>query len=277
MIFLRFYSPQPALVGFVKGYQIVHVHTPAEQPLPVYPFPPHAVQFLSFYARDPIEVFHSRTQQTNTSPSCIIVGPQVSRVDLTMGRDLLIIATFFEPGGLYRLLGIPMGEFFDDAFDVSLLWGAQIRQVEEQLRQTTNYDRMQQLVETFLLRRLQQKQQEKHPIDAAFRQMADSSRPLSLDYLADQACLSPRQFERKCYERLGLGPKTFSRIVRFSKAYRLKERRPDLDWLDVALHCSYYDMQHLRRDFREFANATPTLVLQEETRSLVRPYSSHDF
>ncbi|UFH57581.1 DUF6597 domain-containing transcriptional factor [Spirosoma sp. KNUC1025] len=137
-MFIPFYPPKPHLAGFIKGYQIVHAQTPAGLPLPSHPFPPHAVQNLSFYPRDPIEVFHYGTRQTTTSPSGLIVGPQVSRVDLTMGRDLLIVATFFQPGGLHRLLGIPMSELLDQELDASLLWNAQIRQVDQQLRETTN-------------------------------------------------------------------------------------------------------------------------------------------
>ncbi|QHW00295.1 helix-turn-helix domain-containing protein [Spirosoma endbachense] len=276
-MFIQFYPPKPLLASFIKGYQIVHVQTPTGVPLPTHPFPPHAVQNLSFYPRDPIEVFHYGTRQRATAPSCIIVGPQLSRVDLTMGRDLLIVATFFQPGGLHRLLGIPMSELLDQALDASLLWNAQIRQVDQQLRETTNYPQMQQIVEAFLIRRLQQKQVEMRPIDAIFRLLEDPTRPVSLQYLASQACLSPRQLERKFYERLGLGPKTFTRQVRFSQAIRLKEKQPDLDWLEVAVCCGYYDLAHMRRDFTEFAGSTPTLLLQEETQSLVRPYTSHNF
>jgi len=271
------YAPHPALLGLVKGYQIVHVLTPVGSPLQTHPFPPHAVQTLLFYPRDPMQTFYHRTGQTLTGPDCISIGPYISRVDLTMGPDHLMVATFFEPGCLHRLLGIPMTECFDFPLDVSLLWSAEIRRVVEQLRETTHYDQMQHIVEAFLLRQFQKKQVVKHPVDQAFQLLADPSRSVSLDYLADQACLCPRQFERKCHERLGLGPKTFQRLARFSQAFRLKQQRPELDWLEVALQYNYYDLQHMRRDFKEFAGVTPTLLLEEETRTLMRPYSSHRF
>jgi AraC-like DNA-binding protein len=273
----RIYPPHPALSGLIKGYQIVHVLTPAGSPLQTHPFPPHAVQTLLFYPRDPMEFFFHRTQQSVTGPACISIGPYVSRVDLTMGPDHLLVAAFFEPGGLHRLLGMPMTDCFDFPLDVSLLWSAEIRQVNQQLQETTHYDQMQQIVEAFLFRQLQKKPVGKHPIDGAFQLLADPVRMVSLDYLADQACLSPRQFERQCHQRLGLPPKMFRRLARFSSAFRLKEKRPDLDWLDIALQHNYYDLQHMRRDFKAFAGVTPTLLLQEETRGLLRPYTSHNF
>lgn len=276
-MFIRFYKPRPILAGCIKGYQIVHVQTPAINHLPVLPFPPHAAQQFIIYARDRATRLHYRNRQHSTQPNCIVVGPQVSRVDITAGRDMLTVATFFEPGGLHRLLGIPMYELFDDSLDISLVWNKEIRELEQRLRDTCDYDEMHEIVEAFLLSRLNLTQVEKHPIDSVFKFLQDTTQPLSLDKLADLACLSPRQFERKCHERLGLGPKVFNRIVRFSKAYRLKENRPDLSWLDVAIHCGYYDVQHLRRDFKEFAASTPTSVMRQQTRSDLRGYSSHDF
>jgi len=271
---IRFYQPAPALRGIVQAFMVHHVQTPADVPLQTFPYPPAAEQTLFFYPRDPLRRFHQRLHQADTLPNSIIIGPQVSRVDITMGHDHLIVAVFFEPGGLYRLLGIPMSELFDNALDTALLWNRDIREVDEQLRNASQYDQLYQLVEAFLLRRLRHRLVDVQPIDAAFRYMLDPARPVSLDYLADQACLSPRQFERKCHERLGFGPKTFCRIVRFSKAFRLKEQRPDMDWLDVALRCGYYDFRHMVRDFSEFAGSTPTRLLAEETRTLIRPYTS---
>lgn len=190
-MFGRVYAPHPILAGLVKGYQVMHSETPAEAPLLVLPFPPHAVQQLVFYPRDPTQRLHYRTGHSDTQPVCILVGPQVSRVDTTIGRDMLIVVTFFEPGGLHRLLGIPMSELFDDSLDASLIWNKEICQLEQRLRETSTYDHMQQLVEAFLLVQLNKKQVEKHPIDMAFQLLQGTTRPLSLDYLADQACLSP--------------------------------------------------------------------------------------
>jgi AraC-like DNA-binding protein len=272
----RFYPPHPALASIVQGHQILHVEIPVGVLLKTNPFPPQSAQNLSFYSRDVIKV-HQNNGSVDIYSGCVAVGPQVSRVDLTLGRDFLVVATWFKPGGLHRLLGLPMIELYDTPFDVSLLWGPEVRQIDQQLRETTDYDQMQQIVEAFLLLRLRQNQVEKHSIDAAFEHLTKLPQGMLLDDLAYLTNLSPRQLERKCHERLGYGPKTFSRIVRFSKAFRFKEQRPELSWLDIALACGYYDLQHLRRDFKEFADVSPTLLLQQETSTSVRGYCSHRF
>ena len=276
-MFTRFYPPLPALRGLVQALIVSHVALPDSGPMQICPYPPAAEQTLFFYPRMPMGRYRHRTGQTDMLPASLIVGPQVSRVDLTMGYDHLVVAVFFAPGGLHRLLRLPMHELLDATIDATLIWGRTLQELNEQLGETTDYDRMHGLVEAFLLRQFDRRSLDPHPIDRAFQQMLDVRHPRSLDYLADQACLSPRQFERKCHERLGLGPKTFSRIVRFSRAFRLKEHNPAIDWLDVALRCGYYDFRHMLRDFSTFAGTTPTRLLADETQTIARPYTSARF
>lgn len=62
---------------------------------------------------------------------------------------------------------------------------------------------------------------------------------------------------------MGYSPKVFSRLVRFSKAYRLKESQPRLSWTAIAHTCGYYDQMHLIKDFKEFAGALPGTLAKQ--------------
>ena len=95
---------------------------------------------------------------------------------------------------------------------------------------------------------------------------------VSLDWLADQACLSQRQFYRQFVEREGVSPKMYARIARFENAMKLKNARPSLDWLSVALELGYYDYQHLVRDFKEFTQRTPNGFLLADGHSPERTF-----
>jgi hypothetical protein len=66
-------------------------------------------------------------------------------------------------------------------------------------------------------------------------------------------------------KRIGIGPKLYSRISRFFQAFQYKETQPDLDWLTVAVQFGYTDYHHLAKDFKQFANATPNLLLKENS------------
>jgi transcriptional regulator GlxA family with amidase domain len=71
--------------------------------------------------------------------------------------------------------------------------------------------------------------------------------------LASNAAISRRHLERVFLRKVGIGPKLFSRIVRFQHLLRA----PQSDWALMAADSGYFDQAHLIRDFREFTGQTP--------------------
>lgn len=273
-MFTRFYSPAPALAPLVQHYMVAHVQYAEDARPVVKPFPPAPEQCLYFYPRGPVWNYHHGLGRDILSPESIVVGPQVTRVDLRFSPDHLVLCVAFRPGGLHRLLGTPMTELFDESVESELLFGPAVRQVCEQLRDpSATYDQLIGQVEAFLLRQARRVRVAQRPIDAVLPLLMGPGPVPSLDWLADAACLSARQFERNCQERLGLSPKLFARISRFSRAFRLKDHHPDLDWLSVALQTGYTDYRHLVRDCREFAGVTPPVLLSADAVHPARVYT----
>jgi AraC-like DNA-binding protein len=273
-MFLQFYKPTPELSPHVQAIMVFRDQTLGNSPI-LKPFPPASEQTLYFYAGNPIRNHVISQDQEAKIPFSTIVGPQTTRVNLSIQGDHLVIAVYFRPGGLQRLLGAPIPLIYGDGhvLDSSLIWPREISEIRQQLAQTQDYLQMIGCIEGFLLGQYRRLQPVIHRFDGVFERLLDLSQPVSIEYLADQSCLSSRQFERRFRERIGMSPKLFARISRFSQAYRLKDRHPHLNWLDVALSCRYYDFQHLVRDFRQFADTTPTQLLQQEGLSSMKVYT----
>ena len=100
------------------------------------------------------------------------------------------------------------------------------------------------------------------PIDLALQHLLVNYNT-SIDKIAGMACMSLRNFERKCRERLGMSAKLYARIARFHKAYKILETKPTIAWTDLAYKVGYFDHMHFIKDFKEFAKQTPTLVYKE--------------
>jgi transcriptional regulator GlxA family with amidase domain len=166
-----------------------------------------------------------------------------------------------KPGGLHRLLGAPVKELFDFHVDSRSVLGPALDDVADRLAEITEYSQMVAVVEAYLLRAAGRLARSTRPLDALLPQLLNGWATQPLEQLAHEVCLSPRQFERSFFERVGMSPKLYARIVRFDQAFRLKERQPDLDWLAVAVQCGYYDYRHLVRDFKAFAGVTPPQLL----------------
>jgi transcriptional regulator GlxA family with amidase domain len=62
-------------------------------------------------------------------------------------------------------------------------------------------------------------------------------------------------------------------MLRFRRAADLLLERPELTLADVAFACGYYDQAHLDRDFREFAQTTPTAYAVTSVQDAAAPLS----
>lgn len=228
--------------------------------MPVNPFPPVPQHSLFFYLDDPIQTL-SNTNDFIVNPPTLIVGPQLTRVDIKMGHRHRMIHVGFKPGGLHQLIGVPMHELIDRSYSASDILGKEADAVLEQLRNTTNFKQQVAVIERFLLKRLVVQPVE--AFDGALSILLSHNGNIPIENVAAAACLSLKQFERKCKDRIGLPPKLFARLIRFSNAYRIREANPEVSWTSICYECGYFDQMHLIRDFKEFAGVTPKIITND--------------
>ncbi|QJW89469.1 AraC family transcriptional regulator [Spirosoma taeanense] len=256
--------PSLALQPYIKNYLLVNLfYHPAD--FPKTPYPVRLEQALIFFARGLITSYDPIIGKTVPIAHNAIFGQQVSRLDFqcVVKTDFLMVQVIFQPGALYRLLGIPSTELTGVFCDGESILNSELQTVNDQLANAKDYAEMIERVEQYMVSKLKKVRREAHPIDRIGELLLYNPVPFSLDWLAGQANLSPRQFERKFSERIGIGPKLYSRISRFFQTINYKERHPDQDWLTVAVEFGYTDYNHLAKDFKQFANVTPNLLMKE--------------
>ncbi|HEU0111623.1 MAG TPA: AraC family transcriptional regulator, partial [Flavisolibacter sp.] len=234
---------------------------------PCKPYSPKPEQTITFLPKGQLTTKNLLTGETRVSPSISICGQQVSRFNFYLSTEYQMLRVHFQPGALFRLLGIPLTEFTDCWFDADSVIGREICEVNEQLGSCMNYKEMITVVENYLLQKIKKAKAEAHSLDQVSSCIFANPSRFSLDWLAKEACLCKRQFNRKFTERMGIGPKLYSRVVRFYKAYQYKETHPHEDWLTIAILFGYIDYQHMVKDFREFANVTPNLWINQDNQS----------
>lgn len=266
-MFYRYIPPNPALQYFVRDYLIAHFKFGKEQDIPFKPYSPKPEQTITFLPRGKLTIKAPLTGECRTAPAISICGQQVSRYNFYLTSEYLMLRVHFHPGALFRLLRVPIYEFTDCWFDAESVIGNEIREINERLANCPGYIQMITLVEDYLISKIKTVKADKHLIDnVAFCLFTNPAR-FSLDWLAKESCLCPRQFSRKFTERMGVGPKLYSRVVRFYKAYQYKEAHPHEDWLTIALLFGYSDYQHMVKDFKEFAKVSPNLWINQDNQS----------
>jgi AraC-like DNA-binding protein len=262
-------QPHPALKPFVKEYMLIHFNfsgLSGERPSKL--LEARAEQSIILYPSGVFTKVNPVLNKQLVIPPTIVQGQLLTNWYHHYPEDFKLVKIIFQPGGLFHLLGqAPTIYFTDSVTDAESVLGKEISEIIQQLMNTEQYTPMIQLVDTYLLAKFRKLKLRLEPIDRVNVLLQVGSPTFTLDYLANQSCLSYRQFERKFKERNGVSPKLFVRIARFNRAYTMKEVHPEKDWLDIAITCGYSDYQHMVKDFKQFAGVTPVAMVQVEATS----------
>ena len=87
---------------------VVHVELPGQFMAPVATYQPTPQTSLFFYINDAISMKPFDGDQFIRQPKSVIVGQQLRPVAININHNHKSVRVGFQPGGLHRLLGVPM-------------------------------------------------------------------------------------------------------------------------------------------------------------------------
>lgn len=265
----KFYTPHALLQDFIQCIMIIHAEMESNDSSVICPYPPAPQDSLFFYINDRVKVKKSDETEFTLQPRSVVVGPMVTRVMLDINKNHKAVRVGFHPGGLHRFLGLPMTEMINGHYDAEDVYGSEMKEVNSKLQEAQNFDEIKNVIEFFLLKKVHVLKRPL-PFDKAMLELMQTSGKMPIEKVASLACLSIRQFERVSKERIGVPPKFFARLIRFSKAYRMRENFPQMSWTSIAYNCGYFDQMHLIRDFKQFACVAPGTIEKELENAPVR-------
>ncbi|AXE16514.1 AraC family transcriptional regulator [Runella rosea] len=263
----QYIQPASHLQSYVKRYLLLHFKVSKNGPALIKSYAPCPEQCLTFNPHATLTSVNQQTGQIIHRTSNYLSGQQVSRLNLHLSNDYLMLKVIFLPGAMYQLFGIPLVQFTDQYLDTETVIGNEIKEINEQMANAGSYQAIIQIAERYLWQKIKTKKAHENAVNKIGQLLIDNPTHFSLDWLANQACWSPRQLERQFMERMGVSPKFLARISRFDKAFSLKQINPSLDWLSIALQTGYNDYQHLVKDFKQFAGVTPNVMMVAEKNS----------
>jgi AraC-like DNA-binding protein len=255
--------PNNEISAFIQCFRIVHL-MPAKD----------ISSFSKYYIPKPEMVLHSiikgttkikRTANLATEfiYNCFLLGQQTTPLIFNSSGEVLNFQIVFKPTALYKLTGIPSSEFAAKFTDASLVFGNSIFSYFEQLQYAISHNEMVAIAESFILKLIKNVKIDKTQIDNIFIQQNHFGSNISVCQLAKESFLCEKQFKRVFFDKIGVTPKTYFKLTRFTKAYNIKNAKPNWDWLKIAIECNYYDYQHLSKDYLLFTNHTPVQFHQQ--------------
>ena len=251
----REFEPHAALRGRVRYWRLTgHADGGAAEPV----LPDGCVE-LVVHLGDPFEL--ERDARRERQPRALCAGPGTAPVRLAPTGRIDVIGVRLEAGFAARVLDVPPATLVDRLPALDEVAPEFARRLGEELVEPRAGEDWSKGLDRRLGAALaRSREPERDPIDSAVARVRARGGRVSVGALAREANLSTRQLERRFRARVGLGPKTFARLVRFQRALGLL-RTPGASLALVAARCGYYDQAHLVHDFRQFAEASPSRFL----------------
>jgi AraC-like DNA-binding protein len=89
------------------------------------------------------------------------------------------------------------------------------------------------------------------------RQLIHSRGQARVEPLMDETGWSRRLVTERFRRQVGVAPKAYARVLRFTRAATLLREGEGRTLADIAMECGYYDQSHFTRDFVALAGCTP--------------------
>jgi len=252
------FEPGPALRGRARFWRLTG-HAPAG--VPAEPVLPDGRVELVVHLGDPFTL--QRDGRSERQPRVLFAGPGTRPVELAPGGRVDVIGMRLEAGVASALVAEPMAELVDRLPELGAVAPELARGLAEELAEPRRGDDWRAVLERRLVRALERGARPPSAAERAVARLRARGGRLAIGALAQELGRSPRQLEREFRARVGFGPKTFARLVRFQRALSLLAR-PGTSLAALAARCGYFDQAHLVRDFRQFAGASPSRLRAAE-------------
>lgn len=160
-----------------------------------------------------------------------------------------------KPTALTRLFNVSMDSLNDQVIDLLQLGDGKLSGLDQLVRDTNRKNDQIDRINSYLAG---VKQYPSDPIvERAIEGIFASCGNCTVGHLCELTNITERKLQRIFKKHVGLSPKFYSRLVRFSYIFQLAQGKK-MSWTDVSLEAGFYDQPHFIRNFKAFTGEDPT-------------------
>lgn len=213
---IKSYHVHPALKEFVETIFQVSIHADHDEEILQTSLPTYEC-FIGFEYDTDFLVKNSKASEFNPIHKATIIPPQLDTT-LIRGRNMKAVMVKFKQGGFFRLFKIPFTEFNNECQNAITVLDKSFGKLHEKILNAVNVEEKVSLLECFLLKKAVSSNT-RMPIDRIVDHIFVNNGNVPILDLANTACMSIRQLQRKFLEQFGLSPKHYSKLIRFNNAH----------------------------------------------------------
>jgi AraC-like DNA-binding protein len=247
----RLHAPSEPLAGLVDCYWIIEDANTAVVEQKIIPdgFPEIIFHFGDPYDIRLIDAWQRQARQ--------LVAGQITRYFHLRNTGRSAMAGIkLKPHALAHWFGLQMHGLTDRVLDLHPLLPGRLETLERELG-SANDDGARLQVLNHFFERLPAQDPAPSALTAAVRCIFETQGLMPISELCSRADTGERQLERLFKRYIGLTPKFYSRIIRFSAIFR-RAQEPHTTLSDLSAHSGYYDQPHFNRNFKAFTGEDPS-------------------
>lgn len=170
-----------------------------------------------------------------------------------------MIGVKFKPAALTHWFGVDMSIYTDKVVDAYEVPGIPRQLIDELMNITSsgNHDFIITKFDEVLIEFSKNVMIRDFTIDKAIELIFEKKGLVNVQDISKHANIGERQLERIFKKYIGLSPKFYARIIRFSYIFELvKEENPHLT--EIAYEAGYFDQSHFIKNFKAFTGEDPS-------------------
>lgn len=205
-----------------------------------------------------------------TRPRAQLWGQTIQPFSFTSSGKHAMLGVRFYPHTAACFFDEPIDTFNDQVIDYIDVAGREGRELYNQLAEAASLSKKIELLEKFLLARLQRYEHRYAKLklmNAIVDDLNNDDFFRTINTVSARYGMTPRYLQKLFLSYSGISPHLFSKITRFQKSLQLIAR-DELPLTTVAHQCGYYDQSHFIKDFKSFTGLAPSHFRAESSSEL---------
>jgi AraC-like DNA-binding protein len=247
------YPSSPTLIPFIECY--FNWEGDASEAEEVQS-PPNGYTAIVFNLADPYWGFQAHTEACPV-PMCFASGQFTSNYHLLMKGKIGIVGIVFKATALNNFFHWNMVEMVNQRVALEQLLGKEAINLYNAVHSETTSGHKITVLDNFLMKHIKVAKSRLSLIDDAAEIIDNNNGMVTIESVANQVRISRRYLEKRFLEKVGISPKLYARVRRFSVLSNKVAQGKVIDWQDMVLESGYHDQSHLVKEFKEFNQMNP--------------------
>lgn len=223
---------------------------------------------MTFNLGDKIKRYISENEYI-LHPNAMVMGQRTKSYYILPVGNVDTIAICFYPHGFANVVNTPLEKLVDKEVPIAELFGQMTAStLEQQIILATDTQQRIEIIEAFLLKRLNDKATISNIVKLAVDTLLKTNGSTTINVISEANAAKRRQIERHFKKQVGISPKQLSKVIRLQATLQMMLSQKPSTLTEIAYDNEYFDQNHFIKDFKEFVGITPKEFLGNENHAL---------